>query len=254
MLVQLPRRPGQQKASPDGECTDFEAALRRDLASAPVISYDSVLGGWSKRAMDVALTVLAAPLWAPAMLIAAAWAKMRHPAPVFETHERIGYGGRMFLCHALRIAPPTAVIEHLRPAAPEPANDWRDIASRAETGRAKWRRLFESLPQLLNVLRGEMSLVGPAPLSAEELEPLKTSKRYYLSARPGVVGIASIADADEEDPGHYKIYSLSWSLTADVLILWDGLRSLRQKGELWRPSFKLKRPAKAPTRRRLAID
>ena len=62
------------------------------------------------------------------------------------------------------------------------------------------RRAFERLPRLINVLRGEMSLVGPAPLDAEGLEQLKTSKRYYLSARPGVVGIAAIANADSEDP------------------------------------------------------
>lgn len=208
--------------------------------------------------MDLALTLIAAPVWAPAMLIAAAWAKMRHAAPVFVSQERIGYGGRAFACYSLRITPPTAVIEQLRPnvdGAPEPANDWREIASRAETSRAKWRRLFESLPHLLNVLRGEMSLVGPEPLSAEGLEPLKTSKRYYLSARPGVVGIASIADSDEEDPGHYKIYALSWSLVTDVLILWDGMRSLRQKGELWRPSFKLTRAAtkQAAARRRPTV-
>lgn len=260
MLVQLPRgQNGPKSATPEGECTAFEAALRRDLASAPVISYDSVLGGWGKRTIDVALVVIAAPVWVPAMLAAAAWSKLRHSAPVFLTETRIGYGGRAFECRKLRIAPPSAVIERLHHAAPdvapEPANDWREIASRAETGRAKWRRLFESLPQLINVLRGEMSLVGPAPLSAEELEPLKTSKRYYLSARPGVVGIASIADADAEDPGHYKIYALSWSISADALILWDGLRSLREKGQLWRPSFRIKRAGAKPAgaRRRASI-
>jgi exopolysaccharide production protein ExoY len=256
MLIQLPRGPsGQPKAFPDGDCTAFEAALRRDLASAPVFSYDSTLGGVAKRAFDLTLVVLGAPVWAPAMLIAAAVAKLRHPAVVFQSQERIGYGGSAFACYSLRISPPTAVIEHLRPpgaeeAPPTPANDLVEIASRAETGRAKWRRLFERLPQLINVLRGEMSLVGPAPLSAADLEPLKTSKRYYLSARPGVLGIASIADADAEDPGHYKIYALSWSLSADFLILWDGVRSLRDKGKLWQPSFKLKRGGRVPTRRR----
>ena len=257
MLVQLPRGSSRApKASPDGECSAFEAALRRDLASAPVISYDPVLGGWSKRAIDLALTVISAPVWAPAMLIAALWAKARHPAPVFLTEERIGYGGQVFACHRLRVTPPSATIERLHPQAGDvaPANDWGQIASRAETWEAKWRRLFERLPQLLNVLRGEMSLVGPAPLSAEELDPLKTSKRYYLSARPGVIGIASIADADAEDPGHYKIYALSWSLTADFLILWDALRGLRQKGELWKPSFKLKRGAVKTVRRRTAVS
>lgn len=257
MLVQLPRgSSGAPKASPDGECNAFEAALRRDLASAPVVSYDPVLGGWGKRAMDFAFAVISAPVWAPAILIAAVWVKARHSAPVFTSTERIGYGGRAFACYRMRVAPPSAVIERLRPAsadeAPEPANDWGQIASRAETWRAKWRRLFERLPQMLNVLRGEMSLVGPAPLEADELVPLKTSKRYYLSARPGVIGIASIADADAEDPGHYKIYALAWSLTADLLILWDAMRGLREKGALWRPSFKLKRGAVKAARRRTA--
>lgn len=256
MLVQLPRGPGQQNAAPEGECSAFEAALRRDLASAQVISYDSLLGGWAKRAIDLTLTVLAVPVWAPVMLLAAGVAKLRHPAPVFQADERIGYGGRSFSCFSLRIEPPTAVIEHLHPSEPiaEPANDWRAIASRAEAGSAKWLRLFERLPQLINVLRGEMSLVGPAPLSAEALAPLKTSKRYYLSARPGVVGIASIADADEEDPGHYKIYALCWSLTGDLLILWDSLGSVTRKGQLWRPGFKLSRPGQPVRQRRTETD
>lgn len=258
MLVQLPRGPaGQPKASNPEDCSDFEAALRRDLATAPVVSYDSVLGGWSKRCLDLGLTLVSAPLWGPTLLIAAAWSKIRHSAPVFVSDVRIGYGGAAFRCYHLRVEPPTAVIQHLRPPVeePVPANDWGDIAQRAETSRAKWRRLFERLPQLLNVLRGEMSLVGPSPLAADDLEPLKTAKRYYLSARPGVVGINSIADADEEDPGHYKLYARSWSLSADLLILWDAVRSLRNRGELWKPNFKMKKraPGEAPARRRSSV-
>lgn len=256
MLVQLPRgNAGQPKASNPEECSAFEAALRRDLATAPVISYDSMLGGVTKRVLDFTLTLLSAPIWGPVLLGAAAWSKIRHSAPVFITDERIGYGGGSFRCYRLRIDPPTAVIQHLRPPTeePPPANDWGDMAQRAETSRAKWRRLFERLPQLVNVLRGEMSLVGPSPLASVDLEPLKTAKRYYLSARPGVVGINSIADADEEDPGHYKLYARSWSVSVDMLILWDALRSLRDRGELWKPSFKLKRQraeGEAPARRR----
>ena len=257
MLVQLPRGSSDQPKAPrNEECNAFEAALRRDLASAPVVSYESVLGGLPKRAADVALVLLAAPVWGPALLIAAIVSKLRHPAPVFLSERRIGYGGRAFSCLSLRVSPPTAVIERLHPEhAPEPANDWGAIASRAESWRERMRRAFERLPRLINVLRGEMSLVGPAPLDAEGLEQLKTSKRYYLSARPGVVGIAAIADADEEDPGHYKIYALSWALSVDFLLLWDALRGLSNKGKLWRPRFKLKRRGgAAAVRRRSSAD
>ncbi len=258
MLIQMPRgssdQPGAQNAE---ECNAFEAALRRDLASAPVISYDPMLGGWTKRAFDLAVALVAAPLWLPTLLIVAAWSKLRHPAPVFQAHDRIGYGGRAFRCFMLRISPPTATIAQLH-AAKEgdvPANEWNAIASKAESRREKWRRAFERLPQMFNVLRGEMSLVGPSPLSHDELEPIKTGKRYYLSARPGVVGVSTIVDADEEQSTQYKIYAFSWSLMTDIVILSDALRSLRDRGELWRPT-KIKRtrpvPASddAPVRRR----
>jgi lipopolysaccharide/colanic/teichoic acid biosynthesis glycosyltransferase len=240
MLIQMPRgssdQPGSQNAE---ECDAFEAALRRDLASAPVVSYETVLGGWTKRAFEFSLTALTLPIWSPILLGAALWSKLRHPAPVFEASERIGYGGHAFKCFHLRLEPPSAVIERLHAPKDDevvPANDWQSIASQAEGPRAKWRRAFERLPQLINVLRGEMALVGPSPLTREDLEPLRTAKRYYLSARPGVVGVSSVADADEEQAGQYKIYAFSWSLMTDIVILYDALRSLRDRGELWRPT------------------
>lgn len=247
MLIQMPGgstdRPGTQNAE---DCSAFEAALRRDLASAPVISYDPVLGGLSKQVFDFTLTLLALPLWLPALLIAAAWSKIKHPAPVFLAHERVGYGGRVFKCFQLRLEPPSATIAHLHAKEGEaPTNDWSTITSKAETGREKWRRALERLPSLFNVLRGEMSLVGPSPLSPEQLEPLKTGKRYYLSARPGVVGISTIVDADEEQASQYKIYAFSWSLLTDIVILSDALRSLRDRGELWRPT-KIRRARAIP--------
>lgn len=259
MLIQMPRgssdSPGSQNAE---DCSAFEAALRRDLATAPVVSYEAVLGGGAKRAVDVTLTILSAPIWLPVLLGAAAWSKARHPSTVFQSSERIGYGGAAFNCFKLRLEPPSAVIETLH--APKdgeaaPANDWTVIANQAEGPQTKWRRAVERLPQLFNVLRGEMSLVGPSPLAREALEPLKTAKRHYLSARPGVVGISSIVDADEEVASQYKVYALSWSLSADALILSDALRSLRNRGELWRPTRvrRLGAAAKgepAPARRR----
>ncbi|HVV34218.1 MAG TPA: sugar transferase [Vitreimonas sp.] len=258
MLIQMPRgsSSGQQSQSSQ-EAEGFEAALRRDLASAPVVSYDALLGGWQKRCVDFLLTVIAAPLWLLAIAGAALWSKVRHGAPVFLASERIGYGGRVFRCYSLRIAPPTAVVTRLHSEAEPSAPDLAAIASNAEDGRAKWRHAFERLPQFINVLRGDMSLVGPLPLSREQLDPLKTAKRYYLSARPGIVGINAIADADEEDAGQYKLYALSWSLSTDALIVWDSLRNIKDRGELWRPSAHTKRAQRAEpviVRRRTGAD
>lgn len=238
MLIQMPRGSSDQPGSQNAEANDaFEAALRRDLASAPVISYEAMLGGWTKRIFDLTLTLFSAPVWLPLMLAAALVSKLRHPAPVFQTAECIGYGGREFKCWRLRVEPPSAVIErlHVGEDAESPANDWQTISVQAENRRAKWIRVLERLPQLLNVVVGDMALVGPSPLTGEQLEPLKTAKRYYLSARPGVIGISAIVEAEEEQASQYKAYALSWSLLTDLLILSDALRSLRDHGELWRP-------------------
>jgi exopolysaccharide production protein ExoY len=236
MLIQMPRgskgSPGSQNAE---ECDAFEAGLRRDLATAPVVSYETTLGGWPKRTLDIFLTILSAPIWLTVMLCAALWSKARHAGPVFVGAERIGYGGHPFRCLALRLEPPSAVVEQLHGEHPAPANDWAEIARKAEDGRAKWRRAIEGLPQLWNVLRGEMSLVGPNPLTREELEPLRTAKRYYLSARPGVIGVRAIVSPEDEPSSQYKAYALSWTVTTDLLLMWDALRSLRNRGELWRP-------------------
>jgi hypothetical protein len=60
-----------------------------------------------------------------------------------------------------------------------------------------------------------------------------------------VIGVSAVVDADEEEASQYKIYALSWSLLADSLILWDALRSLLNRGELWKPMFRLAAIARA---------
>src|SRR5690606_7754475 len=85
MLIQLPSgspaQPGPQNA--DQESTTFEAGLRRDLASSPIVSYDAMLGGPAKRAIDLVLALVTAPLWIPLTLVAAGVSKLRDRSPVF---------------------------------------------------------------------------------------------------------------------------------------------------------------------------
>ena len=240
MLIQMPRGPSDQPGPNSAEARNaFEAALRRDLASAPVVSYDAVLGGLAKRTADVAVVLLTAPVWAPLLGIVAGISKLRHSAPVFIADERIGYGGHSFQLFTLRIEPPTQKVEEIITGGDETeqARAWRVIETQAEDRRAKWVHALERLPQMLNVLRGEMSIVGPSPLAREELELLKSAKRHYLSARPGIAGVSVILDGHEDTTAQYKAYAMSWSFLTDVLIFWDGLRSLRNRGELWRPAF-----------------
>jgi lipopolysaccharide/colanic/teichoic acid biosynthesis glycosyltransferase len=243
MLIQLPGASSSQPGSRNAEGgSSFEAGLRRDLASAPIVSYDAMLGGVAKRAIDLALTLLTLPLWLPLLLTGAIWAKLRQGGRVFYAQEHIGYGGRAFRRFSLRLRPSAANVESLHPSVAsdlEGASDWATIAGRAETRRAKWGRVLERLPQLFNVIGGDMALVGPKPLSREQLEPLRSARRYYLSARPGVIGVSAIAAEDQEESGQYKIYALAWAISTDALIMWDALRSLWRRGELWTPGLRL---------------
>lgn len=240
MLIQLPSgspdQPGPQNA--DEGSTTFEAGLRRDLASSPIVSYDSMLGGPAKRAIDLSIALISAPIWLPTMLFAAGVSKLRDRSPVFVAQDRVGYGGRSFRCYTLRIAP-TVKKEQAEEAV---AND---EAAKAASRGVRWRNALERLPQLFNVIRGDMAIVGPSPLSREQLEPMKSARRYYLSARPGVVGTSTIIGGSG-DPSQYKIYAMSWAITTDLLIFWDGLRSLfDRRQELWNPSFTRAEPGQS---------
>jgi lipopolysaccharide/colanic/teichoic acid biosynthesis glycosyltransferase len=227
--------------------------LRRDLASAPIVAYESLIGGWSKRVVDIALTVISAPIWLPAMLIVAAIGKLALPGSVFVREERIGYGGGAFQLFSLRLSPPTAVIERLRPIHAANGEAPSEVVPPVEGRTAKWREALERLPQLFNVLHGDMSLVGPRPLVRAEVESLRTARRYYLSARPGVLGIGS-GEGDENVGGPYKVYALSWSLAHDVIIVWRALRDFRDRGELWRPSWRLRGMQKSDAHGAAALE
>lgn len=240
MLIQLPSgstdQPGPQNA--EDKTTAFEAGLRSDLASSSIVSYDSMLGGWSKRVVELTLTIVTAPIWAPIMLAAAGFAKLRNGAPAFISRERIGYGGRAFNCYSLQVVRP----------APKEETDQSPVANDTSgriARRGKWRRVFERLPQLFNVIRGEMALIGPAPLTREQLEPMRSARRYYLSARPGVIDTSTIIGGSD-DPSQYKIYAMSWALLTDALIMWDAVRSLFDRSdELWKPSFTRAEPGQS---------
>lgn len=240
MLIQMPSgspdQPGPQNADQEGSTT-FEAGLRRDLASSPIVSYDAMLGGPAKRAIDLTIALISAPVWIPLTLLTAGVSKLRDQSPVFVAQERIGYGGRAYRCYSLRVAPTVKASDGEAIA--------NDPAAKASSRRVRWSHALERLPQLFNVIRGDMAIVGPSPLSREQLEPMKSARRYYLSTRPGVVGTSTIIGGSG-DPSQYKIYAMSWAITTDALIFWDGLRALFDgRQELWNPSFTRANPGQS---------
>jgi exopolysaccharide production protein ExoY len=214
------------------ECDPFQASLRKDLASCGwVVALEPRVGGWRKRALDVFGAVAGAVATAPLLLAMAVAIKLQDGGPIFYGHERIGYGGRRFQCWKFRTMA-TDADERLKAMLATDAAAALEWSTRRKlkndprvTKLGRWLRLssIDELPQLYNVLKGEMSLVGPRPLTLAELNEMGSGKKEYLSARPGLSGLwqvsgrsnTSRADRIELDRRYVK----TWSMKADIWII-----------------------------------
>ena len=150
--------------------------------------------GW-KRTLDLTLVAMTCPIWLPLMLIVMAAVKISSPGPVFYRQERVGLGGRPFMifkfrsmkvhaqtsCHELHFE---RLMRGGAPMTKLDAGDPRIIP----WGRVLRATGLDELPQLFNVLRGEMSLVGPRPCTRLEFERYEDRQRARVNALPGLTG------------------------------------------------------------------
>jgi exopolysaccharide production protein ExoY len=160
------------------------------------------LGGTSKRIFDVVGASLALVLFAPLMLMAALLVRAVLGGPVLRAQRRVGFDGRMFACYEFRTA------------------DRFDDAGVTCLGNVLRKSGIHRLPQLFNVLRGEMSLVGPRPVSPEGLPRYGSHARAYLRARPGMTGMrCGGGRRDEGRVARDCYYARHWSLWLDAGVL-----------------------------------
>ena len=166
------------------------------------------------------------------------WQVARTGRPVFYRHERIGKGGRPFACLKFRTMVPDAdavLAAHLA-ARPAARAEWqrdhklKDDPRITRIGAWLRRTSLDELPQLLNVLRGEMSLVGPRPVVAEELARYGDNIVYYVESTPGLTGLWQVSgrnDLDYRRRVHLDCwYVKNWSLWCDLVILFKTPRAV----------------------------
>jgi lipopolysaccharide/colanic/teichoic acid biosynthesis glycosyltransferase len=145
----------------------------------------------TKRVFDLALATIGIVVLSPLLLLIAAWIRLDSPGPALFRQERIGRYGRPFTMlkfRSMRVAAGSA--DRLLTA---------DADARVTSaGRFLRRTKLDELPQLLNVVKGEMSLVGPRPEVARYVELYPPSVRTtVLSVRPGITDYAALAFRDE---------------------------------------------------------
>lgn len=180
-----------------------------------------------KRALDVAgsLTVLAG--LSPLLLAAALSIKLDSRGPVFFRQRRAGADGKSFLCYKFRSMHPDAEErqEELeeRNKAGGAVFKLRDDPRVTRVGHSLRRWSIDELPQLLNVLAGDMSLVGPRPLPLRDFEQLGELQRRRLAAVPGITGYwqtSGRSDLSFEEMVRLDLYYIeNWSLSMDLKII-----------------------------------
>ena len=173
-----------------------------------------------KRMFDVIVVVLTAPLWLPAMALVGLWVRARAGGPVLYRQTRVGRDGATFECMKFRTM--IADAEEDGRARLALLNDDRIVPALA------WMRKMraDELPQLFNILKGEMSLVGPRPERPELVAEITRRVPGYVRRNelpPGLTGLAQVHgryDTDAEYKLGYDLqYLVNWSLVIDVQIL-----------------------------------
>ena len=180
-----------------------------------------------KRAMDIFAASLGLILTAPILALAAPWLRLDSRGPVFYAAERVGRKGRRFRCYKLR----TMVVDaDARKEALRNANERNGPFFKMEndpriTHCGRWLRKYslDELPQLWNVLRGDMSLVGPRPHPVDDFERYTLENLRRLDVKPGITGLWQVTA--RRDPSFDTNMALdleyieNWSLRMDLGIL-----------------------------------
>lgn len=193
-----------------------------------------------KRAFDIigslAIIILSSPL-----LIYIALKVKKDNGPAIYGHERIGKGGHSFKCLKFRsmVTNSKEVLEDLLRSDPEANKEWnetfklKDDPRITDIGKFLRKTSLDELPQLFNVLKGEMSLVGPRPIITAELERYSDEVDYYLLSKPGMTGLWQVSgrsDVDYETRVYLDAwYVKNWSMWNDIAILFKTIGVVLRK-------------------------
>jgi exopolysaccharide biosynthesis polyprenyl glycosylphosphotransferase len=180
-----------------------------------------------KRALDVVVSGLALLTLSPILLAVAIAVKLDSPGPVFYCSERIGKKARVFRCIKFRTMVPDA---EKRKAEIQHMNERDGVLFKVTNdpritrlGRFLRKYSLDELPQFFNVLRGDMSLVGPRPPIASEVKEYKLSHLRRLDVTPGVTGLWQVeARGDPSFDSYISLdvaYIENWSLLLDLKII-----------------------------------
>lgn len=182
---------------------------------------------WGKRAFDIVGSMLLILMAAPVVAVAAIAIKLEDRGPVFFKQRRVGRWGEEFECYKMRSM---VVDAEARKAELQSRNEGAGVLFKiahdpriTKVGRFIRRYSIDELPQFLNVLQGDMSLVGPRPALPSEVARYDRDAVRRLDVRPGLTGLWQVSgrsDLSWEETVRLDVYYVdNWSMMQDVLII-----------------------------------
>ena len=191
-----------------------------------------------KRTFDIVVSLSALLILSPLLLAIAACVRLSSPGPVLFRNSRIGLRGKSFKAWKFRSMVPNAdsVLANYLKEHPELQAEWDRDCKLKNDPRITWigrfirRTSLDELPQLWNVLVGEMSLVGPRPILTEEVEKYGLTFREYRQVVPGITGLWQVSGRNnttyEERLFYVEHYVRHWSPWMDLYILIRTVRTV----------------------------
>jgi Undecaprenyl-phosphate galactose phosphotransferase WbaP len=185
----------------------------------------------AKRAIDLTCSTLLALLVLPVMAVIALLIALESGFPVFYSQKRLGYDGRTFHIWKFRTMVQNAaeVLEISLASNAELRNEWsanqklRNDSRITRVGKVLRKTSLDELPQLWNVIKGEMSLVGPRPIVGSEVAKYKTAYSTYMKTTPGLTGLWQVSGRNRTTYAEriaYDIYYVrNWSVWMDIYLL-----------------------------------
>jgi len=191
---------------------------------------DNVVKRAWKRGFDLVGAAVLIVLLSPFMLLTFFLIRKTGPQAIFS-HERVGFAGKPFKCLKFRTMVVNAqdILEELLESDPLARAEWeKDFKLKSDpritrVGGFLRKTSLDELPQLFNVIKGEMSLVGPRPVIEEEIERYGAAAAFYYSVRPGMTGLWQVSgrnDTSYEERINMDVnYVVRWGWTTDIVVL-----------------------------------
>jgi Undecaprenyl-phosphate galactose phosphotransferase WbaP len=185
-----------------------------------------------KRFIDLTLVILGGLVILPLLLLIALLVKVSSPGPALYGHKRLGLNGKHFKAYKFRsmVMDADKKLQALLDSDPKLKKEWeashklKNDPRITLIGKFLRRTSFDEFPQLINILKGEMSLVGPRPVTDPEIEKYGENAHRVLTVRPGLTGLWQVSgrsDTDYAERVSYDLYYLqNWSAWLDLWILY----------------------------------